>query len=136
MAKELHWYYVDDILVLTSDEDNKNWIETVLKDEYKELSVEHCNENGLSYLGMHMMKNTQDDIIISMDGYIDEILKEYQEMSTIHEYVVPAEASLFNHELIFPQDGSEIAIPQQACKARYSFGGAVPNKQSQESNYN
>ena len=50
--------YVDDILVLTSDEDNKKWIETVLKDEYKELSVEHCDENGLSYLGMHMIKNT------------------------------------------------------------------------------
>ena len=33
-----------------------------------------------------------------MDGYIDEILKEYQEISTIHEYIVPAEASLFDHD--------------------------------------
>ena len=90
--------YVDDILVLTSDEDNKKWIETVLKDKCKEHSVEHCDENGLSYLGMHRMENAGDDIMISMDGYIDEILKEYQEMSTIHEYVVPTEASLFDHD--------------------------------------
>ena len=60
--------------------------------------MEHCDKNGLSYLGMHLMKNTQEAIIISMDGFIDEILKEYQKMSTIHEYVVPAEASLFDHD--------------------------------------
>ncbi len=50
----------------------------------KELSVEHCDEKGLSYLGMQMKKIGQDDIVISMDGHINKILKEYQEMSRIH----------------------------------------------------
>ena len=85
-------------MVLRSDEDNKEWVGNLWNVEYKELSVKNCDDNGLSYLGMHTKKNQQDNIIINMYGYINEILKEYQEVSPIHEYVVPAESNLFDHD--------------------------------------
>ena len=83
--------YVDDILILTEDEDNIEWVYKILKRKFDEVKIERGND--LSYLGMHII--IKDGVVdMSMEAFIDEALKEYGGDVTPRN--TPATAKLFD----------------------------------------
>jgi hypothetical protein len=81
--------YVDDILVTTEDEENIKWVEHLLRKAYGDIQVEIGPD--ISYLGMRIrMDDTR--IELSMDNYVDSIIKEYGE---VKPRSTPHSANLF-----------------------------------------
>ena len=77
--------YVDDMLLLSTDEEPLKEIEVYLKRKFQEIKCELTNE--FSYLGMHITIR-EDKVIISMKKFIDDFLKLYGNLST-RNYVTP-----------------------------------------------
>jgi hypothetical protein len=83
--------YVDDIMILTEDDDNIEWVYKTLCKEFDDVKIERGND--LSYLGMHIV--IKDGVVeMSMEAFIDEALKEYGADVTARN--TPATAKLFD----------------------------------------
>ena len=66
--------YVDDLLVTSTLIENVEWVKDILRNEFKEISVEEGN--SISYLGM-IVKKEESGIIINMKQYIKGIIEFY-----------------------------------------------------------
>lgn len=67
--------YVDDCLVMGTDEGCCHEVEQVLRDKFVDITGKEGEV--LSFIGLEI-KNVQDDIVISQGGYIKKVLQEYQ----------------------------------------------------------
>ena len=77
--------YVDDMLLLSTNDEPLKEIEVYLKRKFQEIKCEVVNE--FSYLGVHIVLR-EDKVIISMKKFIDDFLKLYGDLSKKH-YVTP-----------------------------------------------
>jgi hypothetical protein len=84
--------YVDDILVMSENMDDIQWLIDVLKDKWEEVSVETGDQ--LTYLGMGVSIR-DDHISLSMVKYIDDVLKTYFGTNSVRTYNTPAAPDLF-----------------------------------------
>jgi hypothetical protein len=87
--------YVDDILIMTEDKDDIQWMIKLLKDKWEEVTVEQGDQ--LTYLGMGV-NIREDHISLSMVKYIEDILTVYfgaEGASRAKEYSTPAASDLF-----------------------------------------
>jgi len=83
--------YVDYLLVLSADGANHDWFESIMKEEFKELSVDR-DKNKMSYLGMVL--DRQDGCFkISMTNYIKGILELHGNPEK--RYATPAKMDFF-----------------------------------------
>lgn len=68
--------YVDDILCTSKARSNCEWVYQQLVEEYKEVSITRGTTH--SYLGQTMDFTTAGEVRVSMDGYIEDMLKAYE----------------------------------------------------------
>lgn len=101
--------YVDDILALCKDETQLEGVISGLRDAFDEVTAEISND--FSYLGMHI-KITEGQVSVSMEGYIEELLREYK---VDKGSTAPAKQDLFEEG-----DGARLTE-----KEREEFHGAV-----------
>ena len=82
--------FVDDILALSTDAAAMRSLTDGLISKYKD--VKHCTKNDFSYLGMHIVIRPDGTVHLSMEHFVDELLKEVQIVGT---RATPATARLF-----------------------------------------
>jgi hypothetical protein len=85
--------YVDDLLILSPNQGDIDWLIGKLKHEYKELSTETGDE--FNYLGMVLQTNRDGEVTLRMDGYIDNALNAFPEYKNVRKTTTPANVNLF-----------------------------------------
>jgi hypothetical protein len=88
--------YVDDILIMTEDKKDIDWMIKLLTDKWEEVTVEQGDQ--LTYLGMGVSIR-DDHISLSMTKYIEDILEVYfgaEGVSRAKGYSTPAASDLFD----------------------------------------
>ena len=68
--------HVDDMLVTSTSAEALREFETVLKQEYKGITVH--KGNVLSYLGMELDFSVEGQVTVTQKGYIKEVLSVYK----------------------------------------------------------
>ena len=81
--------HVDDLLVLSQDKRDTEWLVEQLKKQYGE--VKYCDDKDMSYLGMHVSM-IDDRAVVSMRAYLDGVLEE---AAVTGRAASPATSSLF-----------------------------------------
>ncbi len=71
--------YVDDIIIMTSDEDEHNRVINEFKRLYKNLTVSTKYDNEFEYLGLNFKIHDR-TVNISMKGYVNKILNECEDL--------------------------------------------------------
>jgi len=84
--------YVDDILVMSGDQETRLWVRDTLEREYEKITFGESKK--FTYLGMVLTRNER-GFNISMRSYVDDILEMYG--SDVKECVTPAKTNLFTN---------------------------------------
>jgi hypothetical protein len=82
--------YVDDILIISKERDDRLWVRDLLEKQYEKVTV--TEGDRLPYLGMTIIKRSE-GFEICMQSYIKEILKLYGRK--VRDYVSPTKSNLF-----------------------------------------
>ncbi len=82
--------YVDDILILSEQEELCNWVKRILEDRYKKITYEDGKK--INYLGM-ILEQVEEGFTISMKAYILDVLEEY--CKDVRKCISPARGDLF-----------------------------------------
>jgi hypothetical protein len=85
--------YVDDILILSPNDEDINWLIGVLEKEYGEVAKDTSNK--FTYLGMGLEVKPDHSIELSMEQYITDVLKSVSFEEEIKKYTTPADSKLF-----------------------------------------
>jgi hypothetical protein len=82
--------HVDDILIMSGDQDTRVWVRDLLQKEYDKITFDE--EEKFTYLGMALTRTSQ-GYEISIRSYIEDILEIYGR--PVKECVTPAKGNLF-----------------------------------------
>jgi hypothetical protein len=82
--------YVDDILILAGEANDRYWVKDILEQKYQKVTVSEGDR--LPYLGMTIIK-TNEGFEVCMESYIQDILNYYKK--NVREYVTPTKPNLF-----------------------------------------
>lgn len=127
--------YVDDILIMTENKDDIQWMIKLLTDKWEEVTVEQGDQ--LTYLGMGVSIR-DDHISLSMVKYIEDILEVYfgtEGASRAKEYSTPAASDLFDEpdgdvlpekEKEVPHHSSHVVVPIEEDKDRCAVANSIP----------
>ena len=99
--------HVDDMLVTSTSAEALREFETVLKQEYKGITVH--KGNVLSYLGMELDFSVEGQVTITQRGYVKEVLSTYKK--DVKAVSSPHTEKLFdvNEELeLLPKDKQDL----------------------------
>ena len=94
--------YVDDILVLATDEQDLDYVTKILKDQYESLTI--ARGNPIAYLGMYLEK-VENGFQVSMQSYIEDVLEFY--VSQLKKYTTPATEKLFSYDAKVPASNAK-----------------------------
>lgn len=83
--------YVDDLMISCQDQEDIDEVIQHLKDRYKTIKIK--DEKVISYLGMIFDFSDDGQVKVSMDGYVQDILKGYD---VVGNAVTPATTDLFD----------------------------------------
>jgi hypothetical protein len=101
--------YVDDILMLSENQDDIDWLIGALTSEYGELTVE--TGNSFTYLGMGLETRQDGSMRLRMDAYVQGVLDDFEKLyPRVKTSTTPASISLFkpgNGRLLSPRDKSQ-----------------------------
>jgi hypothetical protein len=100
--------YVDDILMLSENQTDIDWLIGALKSEYGELTVE--TGNSFTYLGMGLETIQDGNMRLRMDAYVEGVLNDFERIyPKVKASTIPASVNLFrpsNGRLLSPMDKS------------------------------
>ena len=85
--------YVGDILILIDKEIMVTWLMRKLEEEYDTIMSD--TSDSFTYLGMVVSKLKDATLTVHMGGYIENMLKEWEEHSRVREVITPATQELF-----------------------------------------
>ena len=96
--------YVDDFYIIN---DVRDELEGILRKAFTDITVKRGT--NLDYLGMNVDLQRDGKVVISMKGYIDKMLKEYEQFSVVKNYSTPARDELMTDDPNSPKLNEEEA---------------------------
>jgi hypothetical protein len=115
--------YVDHLLITCKESGVVDGVLNKLKDEFKELTVRRGKQHD--YLGMSFEFEPDESVKVSMDGYVKDIITEYEVTGTSK---TPAAATLYEIDENSPalRDDDKVVFHSRVAKLLYLSKRAAP----------